>query len=86
VSKQNVENEVTGIPEQKQPCVSEWCLQEIKAHCEAIRRDGKTVTIHRVKLYAFLESQTWGVGYIEVALHMLYPEQFPPYEVDCEVS
>jgi hypothetical protein len=70
--------------QQQLPVVSEWCLKEVKAHCEAIKRDGKTITVRRVKLYAFLENQTWGSGSIENALHRLYPEQFPPYQAEHE--
>ena len=66
--------------QQQLPVVSEWCLKEVKAHCQAIKRDGKTITVRRVKLYAFLENQTWGPGSIEHALHTLYPVQFPPYQ------
>jgi len=60
------------------PVVSEWALEEVKAHCEAIQRDGKATTIRRVKFYAFLENQTWGPGSIEAALYALYPNQFSP--------
>lgn len=70
--------------EQQLPVVSEWCLKEVKVHCQAIERDGKTITVRRVKLYAFLENQTWGPGSIEHALHTLYPERFPPYQVEHE--
>lgn len=66
--------------QQKQPLVvSEWCLKEIKAYCVAILLDGRAITVRQVRFYAFLENQTWGTGYIETALHSLYPEEFPSY-------